>query len=61
MAANSLEKAHIPYEVVDAEENRELVEQYGVMQAPTLIVVKDGRVSKFANASNIKSYAEKEG
>ena len=61
VAANSLEKAHIPYEVVDAEENRELVEQYGVMQAPTLIVVKDGRVSKFANASNIKSYAEKEG
>ena len=61
VAANSLEKAHIPYEIVDAEENRELVEQYGVMQAPTLIVVKDGEVSKFANASNIKSYAEKEG
>ena len=61
VAANSLEKAHIPYEIVDAEENRELVERYGVMQAPTLIVVKNGEVTKFANASNIKSYAEKEG
>ena len=61
VAVNSLEKANIPYEIVDAEQNRELVEQYGVMQAPTLIVIKDGEISKFANASNIKSFAEKEG
>lgn len=46
---------------MDAEENRDLVEKYGVMQAPTLIVVKDGKVTKLANASNIKDYAEKEG
>ena len=61
VATNSLEKAHISYEIVDAEENRDLVEKYGVMQAPTLIVVKDGKVTKLANASNIKDYAEKEG
>ena len=61
VATNSLEKAHIPYELIDAEENMELVEKYGVMQAPTLIVVKDGQVTKLANASNIKNYAEKEG
>ena len=61
VATNSLEKAHIPYELVDAEENMDLVEKYGVMQAPTLIVVKDGQVTKLANASNIKNYAEKEG
>ena len=42
-------------------EAAELVEKYGVMQAPTLIVVKDGKVTKLANASNIKNYAEKEG
>ena len=61
VATNSLEKANIPYELVDAEENMDLVEKYGVMQAPTLIVVKDGKVTKLANASNIKNYAEKEG
>lgn len=61
IATRSLEEAHIPYEVVDAEENMELAEKYGVMQAPTLIVVKDGQVKKLANASNIKDYAEKEG
>ncbi len=46
------------YEVVDAEENADLVGKYGVMQAPTLVVVKNGVVSKFANASNIKSFAD---
>ena len=61
VATNSLEKAHIPYELIDAEENMDLVEKYGVMQAPTLIIVKDGQVTKLANASNIKNYAEKEG
>ena len=58
---NSLEKADISYEVVDAEEHMDLVEKYGIMQAPTLIIVKDGQVTKLANASNIKKYAEKEG
>ena len=38
LAKDSLEKANISYEVVDAGENEELVRKYGVMQAPTLIV-----------------------
>lgn len=59
IAENSLEKANISYEVVDAEENEELVRQYGVMQAPTLVVVDHGEVQRLANASNIKAYAEK--
>ncbi|MBO7335840.1 MAG: ribonucleoside triphosphate reductase, partial [Lachnospiraceae bacterium] len=46
------------YEVVDAEENADLVGKYGVMQAPTLVVIKNGEVTKFANASNIKSFAD---
>ena len=58
IATNSLEKAHIPYEVIDAEENMELVKKYGIMQAPTLIVVENGSVRKLANASNIKAYAQ---
>lgn len=56
IAADSLEKADIPFEVVDAEENMELVQKYGVMQAPTLIVVQGGEVRKLANASNISAY-----
>lgn len=58
IATKSLEKAHISYELVDAEENEELVKKYGVMQAPTLVVVDEGGVKKMANASNIKAYAE---
>lgn len=48
----------VDYEVVDAEENAELAEQLGIMQAPTLVVIKDGQVKKIANASNIRKYAE---
>ena len=37
---------------------KDLVKKYGVMQAPTLIVVEDGKVQKLANASNIKKFTE---
>ena len=47
-----------PYEIIDAEENPELVAKFGVMQAPTLVVVKGGEYRKYANASNIKKFAE---
>ncbi|MBQ1526474.1 MAG: ribonucleoside triphosphate reductase [Lachnospiraceae bacterium] len=45
--------------MIDAEENAELTRKYGVMQAPTLVVVDGGSYTKYANASNIKKYAEK--
>ena len=48
----------IPYVTIDAEENAELTKKYGVMQAPTLVVVSDGKVSKFANVSNIKKFVD---
>ena len=46
------------YQVIDAEENQELVAKYGVMQAPTLVVVESGKIKKYVNASNIKKYVE---
>ena len=46
------------YETVDAEENQALTETFGVMQAPTLVVVTDGKVQKYVNASNIKRYVD---
>ena len=46
------------YQVVDAEENPELTDAYGIMQAPTLVIVNNGEVQKFVNASNIKKYVD---
>ena len=46
------------YEVVDAETNPGLVQQYGVMQAPTLVVVDGGSMTKYVNASNIQRYVD---
>ncbi len=46
------------YQAVDAEENPELSDAYGIMQAPTLVLVKNGEVRKFVNASNIKKYVD---
>jgi ribonucleoside-triphosphate reductase len=51
---------NLPYTIVDAEENVALTREYSVMQAPTLIEVKDGVANKYVNASNIKRYAEEQ-
>ena len=48
----------VDYEVVDAEENPELSSRYGIMQAPTLVWVKNGKIRKFVNASNIRKFTE---
>ena len=48
----------VEYDVIDAEENANLVQQFGVMQAPTLVVVSGDEFKKYVNASNIKKYAE---
>jgi anaerobic ribonucleoside-triphosphate reductase len=58
IAKTTLDNAGVAYHVIDAEENPELVETYGIRQAPTLVVVHGKDISKFANASNIKKYAE---
>ena len=46
------------YELIDAEENQELASEYGIMQAPTLVVLHDGAFDKYVNASNIKRYVD---
>ncbi len=48
----------MPYEIVDAEESIDLVNEYGIMQAPTLIELKNGEVHKYVNASAIKGFVE---
>lgn len=44
------------YVLIDAEENMELAQKYGVMQAPTLVVLKGKQAQKYVNASNIQKY-----
>ena len=44
------------YRVVDAEENAKLTVKYGVMQAPTLVVLRGDSVEKYTNASNIRRF-----
>lgn len=46
------------YMLIDAEENVELTRKYGVMQAPTLVVVNGQEYTKYVNASNIRKFAE---
>ena len=59
MAAMFLEKAGIAYEKVYADENVELVERFGIKQAPTLVVAENGvEVTKAVNLSNIRKYIE---
>ena len=45
------------YALIDAQENMELASKYGVMQAPTLVVVNGDHYTKYVNASNIKKFA----
>jgi ribonucleoside-triphosphate reductase len=60
MAKSFLDKAGIEYEVVLANDAPELVELYGVREAPTLVIVaEDGSFQKVANPSNIKAFTEK--
>ena len=49
---------NVYYVTIDAEENMELARRYGVMQAPTLVVVNGDSHKKYVNASNIKKYVD---
>ena len=57
IAKAELDKANLSYEVLDAAENVALVKQYGITQAPTLMVVAGNDAQKFAGAGAIKRFA----
>ena len=57
IAKNELEKAGLAYQLMDVSEHMDLVNQYGIQQAPTLIVRHGGAVEKLVNASAIKKFA----
>lgn len=58
VAKSILEKAKIPFEAINAEENADLVKKYGVKNAPTLVVDDGTTVVTKNNASEIKKYAD---
>jgi ribonucleoside-triphosphate reductase len=58
MAKMLLDKDQIKYTVIDAEEERDLTEQYNITKAPTLIVPTEEGYDIYENASNIKGYIE---
>ncbi|MDK2808523.1 MAG: hypothetical protein PWP24_1259 [Clostridiales bacterium] len=55
-AKTILDQANISYEVVFAEENTELVERYGIRQAPTLLVKENETVYRHSSVPKIKEY-----
>ena len=61
MTMAALDKAGIPYVKVIADEEPTLTEQYGVRQAPTLVITSSDGFDKIVNVSNIKKFAEDNG
>ena len=58
MAKIMLEKAHIKYNWINAQETPEEAIKHQVMKAPTMIVVKEGLENRYINASEIKGFIE---
>ena len=57
-AAMFLDKAGVSYVKMMANENPDLVSKYEIKQAPTLVIIENGKTQKYANLSNIKAFAE---
>ena len=55
-ASALLDKNGVVYEPINANENVNLVNEYGIKQAPTLVIVKDGDVEKYRGVSDIKGW-----
>ncbi|MBQ2059399.1 MAG: thioredoxin family protein, partial [Firmicutes bacterium] len=58
-AKEALNEAGIGYEIKTAEENRDLARTYGIMQAPTAVIVDGDKITKYVGISSIKDYIQK--
>ena len=54
IACSLLDKAGFGYEKLLANEHPQLTADFGIKQAPTLVIVKDGKVEKYTGVSDIK-------
>lgn len=60
IAKEMLAEAEEEYQVIDAEKNPEMTARYGIMQAPTLVIIQGDKITKYVNASNIQKYVDEE-
>ena len=58
MAKKMLEGEEL--EIIDAEKNPEMAKEFGIMQAPTLVITDGEHMTKYVNASNIQRYVDEE-
>ena len=58
MAKMMLDKAGIKYTVIDAEDQKDLIQKYGVKKAPTMLVANGQGYDRYENASFIKKFVE---
>lgn len=58
MAKKMLEGEEL--EIIDAEENPDMARQFGIRQAPTLVITDGEHLRKYVNASNIQKYVDEE-
>ena len=58
MAKKMLEGEEL--EIIDAEKNPEMAREFGIMQAPTLVITDGEHMKKYVNASNIQKYVDEE-
>ncbi|MCR5656547.1 MAG: ribonucleoside triphosphate reductase [Butyrivibrio sp.] len=56
IAGSLLDSAGVEYQILDANENIELVEKFGIMQAPTLVVADEDSFTTYPGVSDIKGW-----
>ncbi|MCQ2478091.1 MAG: ribonucleoside triphosphate reductase [Clostridia bacterium] len=56
IACATMDKIGFSYEKIYANEHPEMATQFGVKQAPTLVVIENGEISKYVGVSDIKKF-----
>lgn len=59
IAKKALEEGGVSYKEVNAEENPDMAREYGIFQAPTLVLVSGNDVTTFSGISEIRGYLKK--
>ncbi len=55
-ARKALDAAGIRYQEINAREEKDLARSYGIVQAPTAVVIEGGKVSKYAGGEAIEGF-----
>ncbi|NJP41580.1 ribonucleoside triphosphate reductase [Oscillospiraceae bacterium HV4-5-C5C] len=58
LARQALTRAGLSYRLMDAAEHPELVEKFGILQAPTLVTLRGQQTSKYAGVPQVQAYIQ---